>query len=370
MKLLDRYVARLYLTNVLTLLVILAGFIVTVDVFVNLSRFTRSAAEAFGSPEGEPAQGLRLVVGTILGVSNIWGPRLLQLFNYLNGVVLVAAMGFTCAQLVRHRELVAMLAGGRSLHRLARPFAIVALGFAGLQALNQELIIPAMAHLLTRDAGDVGRRDVSAFAVRLVPDEQGRLFYADSYDNASRTMSSISIFERDDTGRVTGVVTADRGTWDGSGWTLTNAVSRPTAGGAPTPIDRIDTTLDPLGLKVRYLQGFGRNLSWSQISDVLEHTDADDQTSRSLNRARWGRLAAICSNFVTLLAALPFFLLRSPQPMLGAALRAAPVAVGGLVAAAAAPEIALPGLPAALGAFVPCLLLLPVAVALFSGLKT
>jgi hypothetical protein len=85
---------------------------------------------------------------------------------------------------------------------------------------------------------------------------------------------------------------------------------------------------------------------------------------------RWGRLASLASNFVTLLAALPFFLVRVPQPMIASALKAAPVAIGGLVAAAAAPEIALPGLPVWLGAFVPCLLLLPIAVALFSGLRT
>lgn len=375
MTLADRYIARLYLINVVTLLVILAGFVVTVDVFVNLSRFTRSAADVFGSSDGKSATGLRLIIGTILGIANIWGPRLLQLFNYLNGVVLVAAMGFTCSQLVRHREFVAMLAGGLSLHRIARPFVGVALGFVLLQGVNQEMVVPAMAHLLTRDAGDVGRRDVEAFTVRLVPDDQGRLFYADRFVNRTRTLENLHVFERDPSGEVRRVIGAPSARWDGRGWVLTRGIARTppseaAAGDAPRPVDRIDSSLDPMGLKVRYLQGFGRSLGWTQISSILRHGGLDERSKQDLDRTRWGRIATLASNFVTLLAALPFFLLRLPQPMLAPALKAAPVAIGGLIAAAAAPEIALPGLPVWLGAFVPCLLLLPIALALFSGLRT
>ena len=374
MTLIDRYIARLYLINVFTLLVILAGFVVTVDVFVNLSRFAESASEAFGA-EGTKATGVRLIIGTILGVANIWGPRLLQLFNYLNGVVLVAAMGFTCAQLARHREFVAMLAGGLSLHRVARPFIAVALVFVGLQAVNQELVVPTMAHLLTRDAGDVGSRGVEAFRVRLVPDDQGRLFYADRFVNDTKTLEGLTVFERDPAGIVQDVVSAERAVWDGRGWVLTGGILRTpasatSAGGGAQAVDRLDSTLDPLGLKVRYLQGFARSLGWVQISELLKHGGLDERSQKDLERTRWGRLASLASNFVTLLAALPFFLVKAPRPMVLASLKAAPVAIGGLVAAAAASEVALPGLPVWLGAFVPCLLLLPIAVALFSGLRT
>lgn len=375
MRLLDRYIARLYVINVLTLLLILAAFVVTVDVFVNLSRFTNAAADAFSDTQGERATGVRLVIGTVLGVSNIWGPRLLQLFNYLNGVVLVAAMGFTCAQLVRHREFVAMLAGGMSLHRVARPFAIVGLAFVLFQAINQEVLVPSMAHLLTRDAGDVGRRDVAAFAVRLVPDDEGRLFYADAFINETRTLENLRVFERDPSGAVTRIIEAREARWDNEGWTLEGGLARVppsenATAGRPTPVERLESTLDPMGLKVRYLQDFARSLGWRQVSRILEYAGLDQASANDLERMRWGRLASLASNLVTLLAALPFFLVRVPQPMIKSALKAAPVAIGGLVAAAAAPEIALPGLPVWLGAFVPCLLLLPIGVALFSGLRS
>ena len=176
MKIYERSVARLFGMNALLLLGVLFAFIVTVDVIINLDRFADSAAKAFPAPDGQKAQGIRLVIGTIIGVWDIWGPRLLQLFGAVNGVVLVAAMGFTCTQLVRHRELVALLSSGVALHTLARPLLLITALFIGAQALTQELLVPAVAPLLTRDAGDSGKRDVRAFAVRLAPDDRGRLF--------------------------------------------------------------------------------------------------------------------------------------------------------------------------------------------------
>ena len=52
MKILDRYVARQYLTNILSLYVILFAFVVTIDVAMNLDHFWRMAGEK-QSPAGE-----------------------------------------------------------------------------------------------------------------------------------------------------------------------------------------------------------------------------------------------------------------------------------------------------------------------------
>ena len=78
----------------------------------------------------------------------MWGPRLLQLFNYMLGVAMVVGMGFTFAGMVRRRELVASIASGLSLQRMSRPVLLVALALTGLQALNYEFLMPRVAHLL------------------------------------------------------------------------------------------------------------------------------------------------------------------------------------------------------------------------------
>lgn len=373
MRTLTAYIARLYLINVLTLFVLLFGFVVTVDVFVNLQRFTDAAVE-LAQREGE-RQGdippLETALRTTIGIIHLWAPRLLQLYNALVGVVLVTAMGFTCAQLVRHREFVAMLASGISLPRAAAPFLLVGSLFVGVQAVNQEVFVPAVAPLLTRDIGDSGRRGVESFELRLPADADGRLFYAPRFDAETRTIEHLRVWERSDAGAVTRTITADRAEWDGSRWALTGGIARPIdPTGPPTPIDTLDSSLDPTGLMVRHLEGFGQNLSWGQISRILEFGGLDEFREDALDRVRWGRAASLASNLLTLAAALPFFLVRLPGSLLLASLRAAPIAAAGLVAAAAAPVLELPGLPPAVGAFVPAGLLLPLAIALISTMKT
>lgn len=374
LRLYERSVARLFALNACILFGVLFALIVTIDVIVNLDRFAERASEVFAAADGTKAEGLRLVIGTIIGVWDIWGPRLLQLFAAVNGVVLVAAMGFTCVQLVRHRELVALIASGTPVYRLARPLLLVTTLFVAAQAATQELLIPAVAPLLTRDAGDSGKRDVRAFAVRLAPDDRGRLFYARRFHDDRATLEDVTIFERADA-RITRVITAQEARYDGNGWTLLGGfATTPSTAGAPTsprtPIDRIDSSLDPAALKVRALQGFGQSLSWTQITDLISEGALDATRRAELDRLRWGRIAALASTIVTVIAAMPFFLRRVPGPMLGACLQAAPIAGAGLIAAAAAPVLPLPGLPIPLAAFVPTLVLVPIAIALVSGIKT
>lgn len=382
MKTLTLYIARLYSINLLVILAVLFSFVVSVDVVINLSRFSEAAAEAIearaeaeGGKAGKASKA-ELSLETARVILMLWGPRLLQLFNYLIGVVLIAGMGFTCAQLVRHREFVAMLASGISLQRAARPFVLVAIGATVLQALNTEILVPKVAHLLVRDAGDAHKTELDSFRVRLAPDDRGRLFSAARFDDANKMLEGLRVWERDESGRVLRIVTAEKATWDGKGWALEKGVATlPVAqrkqGEAYTgAIDRLESTMDPVRLKVRYLQGFGQALSWRQISAMLEGGGLDEQSKDRLNRVRWAHVSGMVANVVTLFAALPLFLLRVPGPMLGASLKAAPVAMLGLVASAIASSATLPGLPVWLASFVPCLVLMPLAVFLYTSVKT
>jgi lipopolysaccharide export system permease protein len=371
MKIIDRYIARSYITNIVVLFIVLFGFVIATDVFVNLGRFTRQAAEGDAHP-------VRTLVLLFVLIADFWWPKLLQLFNYLNGVVLITAMGFTCVQLVRHRELVALLASGVSLHRVAAPFLMVAALFTAAQAINQELLVPRVAHLLTRDHGDSGRRSIAAFRVRLAPDGQGRNLSAASYDDEAQVMTDIIVFERDPAGRLLTTTIADEARWDGTGWALINGMRQreDEVDGATArttvrqPIDRLETPLDPQRIKVHQLQDLAHNLSWTQLTEMRRGGGLANEQQRRLDRIRWGRLGALASTFVALAAALPCFLVRMPQPMMGPTLRAAPVALAGLGAAAAASSLTLPGLPMWLCALLPPLILLPVAMALFTTVRT
>lgn len=373
MTILSRYIARLYLVNIATLIVVLFSLIVAVDVMVNLGRFSR-AATRFAADAGREDSAVRHGIKTALLVIDLWIPRLLQLFVYLNGVVLVAAMGFTCTLLVRHREFVAMLAGGISLARAARPFLVVALLMLALQAFVQERLIPPSAHLLARDAGDSGRRELGAFPVSLIRDAQGRYLAAREFDDAGDTLHDLFVWERNDAGELVRVVSAPVARWDGARWALESgraeARGDPEHPSAPEPIDALETNLDPTRLKVAYLQGFAQSLSWSQLAEMARQEGLDQKARDRIDRLRWGRLAAMISTFLALWAALPFFLVKQPSGMLGAALRATPVALAGFAASAFATSIAIPGLPPAVGAFVPCLVMLAIVFAVGSTVES
>jgi len=368
---LDRYIARQYLLNIAALLVLMFTLIVAIDVLLNLARFFDAGADISSSESR-----LRVTVATILWIIDLWGPRTLQLFGHLYGMVLVAAMGFTCAQLVRRRELVAALASGLSLQRIARPFFVVALLITGVQAVNQELLIPRVAHLLTRGHGDALRRSIEPFEVALLRDSAGRILYARVFDAENNTLLDVHVWERDGAGRIARRIRAESARWDGEGWALTNARAETRAG--PTgsidtrtrPIERLDTDIDPTSLVVRRFDGFGQNLSWRQIRRTLANEQLEDDARDRFQRLQYGRLSTWIGNLLALAIAIPFFLVREPRNMILQTTRCAPVAAIALVGAAVGPAAAVPGLPAWLGVFIPAMALAPIALAMLVSVRT
>ncbi|MFN0134292.1 MAG: LptF/LptG family permease [Phycisphaerales bacterium] len=369
MSLLDRYIARQYLINAVTLLVILSSFVVAIDAALNLSRYWNSD---FFSTTGEAeSSGVRRAAIVALLVADLWWPRLLNLYNLLLGLVLVGAMGFTCSQLVRHRELVAMLTSGRSLHRCAWPFLAVALVFTGLQAINQEFVIPRIAPLLTRDQGDAGKRTLGSSRVPPTADGQGRLFYARSFDADAGTVEDLYVWEREGGSLTRGRLHAERATWRDGGWDL-HAAARAGDGAAPT---RIETDLDPTLLKIRRFANFGSNISWSQARGMASRIGGTDteqarRTRDLLARVGLGRISGMLSNLLALLIALSFFLVREPRGMVSRALRCAPVGMAALVGGTLGTTAPIAGVPAWLSVFIPVMVLLPIAAGLWSRVRS
>lgn len=378
MKILDRYIARLYLTNIVTLLVVLACFIVTIDFSLNVDRFVRRAREVAGVSPEDPSH-LRVGLVTVLLIADLWWPRLLQLFNFLNGLVLTGAMGFTLSQLVRHRELVAVLASGQSLYRVARPVVLVALGMIGLQALNQELVIPRLAPLLTRDQGDAGRHSLGSAHVSLARDASGRVWYAADFDADAGVLRDLYVWEREADGTPLARLTASSATYRDGGWDLTDGrrESRTGTGVTPQATARIETNLDPIQLRARRFAGYNNALSWHQISEMLrafQDVDPDSARTRAdrdrLERMRWGRVSMTLASVLSLLITIPFFLTKIPGGLVVRALKCAPVAVVTLMGGVLGASAPVPGVPAALGVFLPVLVLVPIAIASLASVKT
>ncbi len=374
LTILDRYIARQYLINVAALLVILFSFVVTIDVSLNFDRFVNLAERWLhdGDPSGQP-DALRKGLTVVFLIVDLWWPRLLQLFNFLLGVVLLGAMGFTCSQLVRHRELVAVLASGQSLYRVARPILLVALALTGLQIANQELVIPRIAPLLTRDHGDAGKRGLGLDHIKLIRDSKDRLLCARIFDADKGTLGDVSILERDDRGLATSVITAKAARWRDGGWDLENGFRETRQGEfhPPAPVARVETNLNPETLRMQRFAGYSQSLSWTQIVSMLSREQGiDRRLAEQLTRVGFGRVSIMVANILALVIAMPFFLRREPANMMLQSIKAAPWAVSSLVGGVVGASVAIPGVPAALGAFIPVMILLPIAIASVTAVRT
>lgn len=383
MTILDRSIARHFLFNVLMLFVILSCFVVTIDVSVNARRYV-SLAHELAEEAGKDPTALRTTLVTVFLVADLWWPRLIQLLTFLLGLVMAGAMGFTCTQMARHRELVAILASGMPLQRVARPVLLAAFALCTVQLAIQELVLPRIAPLLQRDHGDAGRRTLQETYVPLTSDGAGNVFMATRFEASRETLTSLVVWMRSGTGIASERITADLAVWREGGWDLENGQAEARSlmadeNRAPSirRVDRIETDLSPTAIKIRRYAGYSQCLSWRQLTELERAIDEGDgngaDTSKQLDRLarlKWGRLSSILTNLLALSITLPFFLTREPRNMVIQSLKCAPVAilslVGGILGAAAT----IPGIPPEMSVFVPALILLPISIATVSSVKT
>ncbi|HRJ50548.1 MAG: LptF/LptG family permease [Phycisphaeraceae bacterium] len=371
MTLFDRHIARQYLINVVVLLAILCSFVVTIDMSVNFNRMVGRADQLLREHGASDPSLLRRGAATFLLVADLWWPRLLQLFNFTLGLVMVGAMGFTFSQMVRGRELVAMLAGGVSLHRAAVPVVACSLGLTLVQAVNQEMIVPRVAGLLTRDHGDAGKRDLGTTDLALMADGAGRLFHARVFNADDGTIHDLLVIERDREGKAIRRISAVFARWRDGGWDLDISPGSEGVVGTGGVVDRIVTDLDPVTITMRRFAGFSQSLSFTQITGLLRQMPESDTSGRDrLERFRWGRFAVMAANIMALVACMHFFLRREPTNMLMQAVKGAPVAVVTLMGGVLGATAEIPGIPPQLGVMIPVLIITPFAIASASMIKT
>jgi lipopolysaccharide export system permease protein len=381
MTLLDRHIARQFITNTLLLLFILFAFVIAVDVSVKFDEYTRAARNALTSPQGPPSWGRTMVFALGL-VLDFWWPQLIQLTVHLLGLVMIAGAGFTLAQMVKHRELVAMLAGGISLRRAAAPILSAAALFSLGQLAVQEYVLPRIAPLLTRTAQQAGSRTLGVERLKLTADAQGRVFHAAAFDADKGILTGLSVIERDTSGVGVREISADRAVWNGTSWSLDKGFVRPFADASALPqrLDRLETNLDPMALRLRRFAEYRHTLSFAQAGEMLHAASRTSDRASALvlsraqadeiRRIQLGRFGTVLCNLLGLLIALPVFLRREPVPMMLPSIKAAPIAMIVLLGGFLGTSLPVPALPAALSVLLPALAMLPLAIASVTSLKT
>ena len=374
MQILDRYIVVRVLVNFIILFLLLYLFAATIDVILNLERFDEVARARLPEDAGL----FRRMVASLGLAFNFHGPQFFQFYAYLHGLVAIGAVGFTLSQMSRNRELVAMLAAGRSLFRASAPIIWVVLGLGLLQVVNQELILPRLAPLLLRGHDQIGMEGTSAFPVPFTTDSQDRLLQSPAFDPSLETLQTPSIIVRDDRGRTVQRIRASSARWDAAqdAWVLEQGTavrirhndSGATSASRPEPIDLYQTDLSPDLLTVRRFGQYTGMLSSFQIGSLLESPDV--QEADTLRRSRYARWATILVNMLVMMIALPFFMHREPSNLLARSLLCAVVVVPMYLVVATFMLVPLPGISPALGAFLPVIVLLPVALARFGWIRS
>jgi len=246
MKTLDRYIIRTFVSTAVLLLVVMMMLRIVLDLFMHMDEFTEQSASFLA------------VIGDIW---EYYATQSLVYFIEIGGLIIVLSAAVSLVRMNHTNELTAMLASGVSLHRVVLPIIICSMLLGGVIILDQELLVPRVAHLLIRDHDETGKGARKEFFVPLMADSSQTVWYSPRYSSSDKTMHTPTATLRDDDTVAIGRICTAR---DGAatygkfgkakGWHITraNLVKLNRTGGTVWPAspttERIWTHLNPTSL--------------------------------------------------------------------------------------------------------------------------
>jgi len=378
MTTLDRYILKLFITNLVILFVVMVGLIVLLDLISNFDEFVQAAQRTEGGS-------LTRAWTTIKVAADFYGPMVFLFYVYMVGLLPVGAAGFTMATLIRNRELIAIMAGGISLHRVAMPILIVGFGANMLMIANQEFVLPSLAQKLGRSRSDIKVGEIRKTPIQMMRDGSGALFTAAAFDLSDQELQQPRILIRERLegggfGRAVERISATQAFWDeqAGGWQLVDgyAIQRTSQGQTRASLTArpkreiafLESDLDPVSIMLNRRSSFRNLLSLTQLSQLIESSGAVD--IGELQRIRHSRFSLVVINMLILIMGVPLFLMRAPGNMLTQSVKAAVLCVGAWASGFIMLQIAPGSLPPALVAWMPVVFYLPMAVYMMDTVET
>ena len=364
MSIIDRYVARAFVSGFVILMLVGVGLYVLTDVLLNTDEFTEDTSVPF------------LEVLRLMG--DYYACNLPLYYSQLGGPLMAIAAAFTVGMMLRNNELTPLVAAGMPLQRLAVPIIACSVLLVGVWMANRELLLPRLAHKVARKHDDiVGQRTRD---VRCARDSNNAILIAASFDPRQGRLERLFIIEPDDQRRPGNLVQADAATYDEQRgvWKLERGfrihMYEPSSGqGLGPPIEReyLDEyafTLTPDELVLRRDSQWADLLSLKQLNALLQSRNLANRPT--IDMSRHIRLTQPLLQWILLLLALPFFLVREPTNVLAAGGKALLVAGAFFMVAFVAQSVVKEEAYAALIAWIPILLFGPLAVLLLANVRT
>jgi lipopolysaccharide export system permease protein len=364
---LDRYVIRSLLVNYVVSLTVLILLYIIIDLFVNLDEFTKSELKTELS-----------FVEVLANIGSYYGYNLFLYFAQLSGVIITVAATFTLARMQRSNELTAILASGTSLYRIAAPVVGVGLALNSLWIVDQELIIPEIAHKLARQHNDV--EGVRTYGVWFLNDRNNALVSAVKFFQNTQRMRRVVILQRDRSNRVTGIITADWAIWKEPeriwqlerGMLIGAAEEQDGAFGQDIELGKnlvqsYESDLTPKELTIRQAAQWINFMSLRQLN-ALERREV--ARKHLIAQVKHNRFTQPFISMTLLILGMSFFLSREPRNLLRNAAWALGVCSGCFAFSFLAQNAMGASFHPALPAWLPLLVFGPLAVVLLDRVKT
>lgn len=148
MKIIDRYLLRQFVHVWVICFLSLTGLYFVLDTFSHLDEFLKYAEK----------QGNLLAV-----VAQLYCYRSIGFFERISGVMSLIAAMFTVTWIQRHNELVALMAAGVPRARVVKPVIAACIAIALATAAGRELVIPRLREELSRDSRDLSGQQARSF---------------------------------------------------------------------------------------------------------------------------------------------------------------------------------------------------------------
>lgn len=151
MRIIDRYMLRMYLRTLIVCFLSLAGLYIVIDAFTHLDELLELAAQR-SSPLGL--------------LCEYYGARVLTFFDRTSALMTLVAATFVATSLQRSNELSALMGAGIPKARVVAALIGGALAISLLAAVNREVFIPPFRDRLMRDLRDWDGRAEKRFDPR------------------------------------------------------------------------------------------------------------------------------------------------------------------------------------------------------------
>ncbi len=365
MKIIDKYVAKNFLTGYAIALAVLLGLRVIIDLFVNIDEFTENSSAG--------------LYGVLNQIITYYGLQLTLYFRDFSGIITVVAAVFSLGKMTRSNELIAIMASGVSLKRVIAPILILALIFTGVFVVDQEIIMPAIADRLVRSHDAV--LDKLTYDVWFLSDSRGSLFCSNSFVVRSGVLEKPKIILRSEVKPmqwiVTGIIDADSAIWDEDNkcWQLENGVllkvRRTGSSGPAENIAYYPSDLRPKDIPVRRK---GQNMDLMSSIDLMKLARQNPKDLPRLYAQKNFRITDPILNLVLLLISLPILVCREPKAMKSAILISFAVTCGcyilSYICKMMATEAVFNRVIPELWAWLPIFIFVPVAFVELDSMKT